>query len=121
MSDFGHIYSFLKGQLFRLYCCSFHGAPLWYLKSDGVQAICVTLRKALRTIYKMHPATHCDIITALSRQMPLLSNLARFGKFFKKCREHKNNIVKAAATAALVNPMSCAGRNYIYIHYTHSS
>ncbi len=61
----------------------------------------------------MHPATHCDIITALSGPVPLLSNLkARFGKFFKKCREHKNKIVKAAATAALVNPMSCAGRNY---------
>ncbi len=69
--------------------------------------------KALPTIYKVHPATHCDIITALSGQVPLLSNLkARFGKFFKKCREHKNKIVKAAATAALVNPMSCAGRNY---------
>ncbi len=34
-----------------------------------------------------------------------------FGQFFKKCREHKNKIVKAAATAALVNPISCAGRN----------
>ncbi len=56
---------------------------------------------------------HTDIITALSGQVPLLSNLkARFGKFFKKCREHKHKIVKAAATAALVNPMSCAGRNY---------
>ncbi len=61
----------------------------------------------------MHPTTHCDIITALSGQVPLLSNLkARFGKFFKKCREYKNKIVKATATAALVNPMSCAGRNY---------
>ncbi len=61
----------------------------------------------------MHPATHCDIITALSGQVPLLSNLkARFGKFFKKCREHKNKIAKAAATAALVNSMSYAGRNY---------
>ncbi len=45
--------------------------------------------------------------------MPLLSNLkASFSKFFKKCREHKNTIVKAAAIAAFVNPMSCAGRNY---------
>ncbi len=41
MSDFGHISSVLKGQLFRQYCCSFYGAPLWYLKSDGVEAICV--------------------------------------------------------------------------------
>ncbi len=86
---------------------------MWYLKSDGVKAICVAWWKALQTIYKVHPATHCDIITALSGQVPLLSNLkARFGKFFKKCREHIHKIVKAAATAALVNPMSCAGRNY---------
>ncbi len=55
----------------------------------------------------MHPATYCDIITALSEQVPLLSNLkVRFGKFFKKCIEHKNR------NAALVNPMSCAGRNF---------
>ncbi len=96
MSDFGDIYSFLMGQLFRQYCCSFYGAPLWYLKSDGVEGICVAWRKALRIIYKVHPATYCDIITALSGQVPLLSSLkARFGKFFKKCREHKNKIVKA--------------------------
>ncbi len=86
---------------------------MWYLKSDGVEAIFVAWRKALRTIYKVHPATYCDIITGLSGQVPLLSNLkARFAKFFKKCREHKNKIVKAGATAVLVNPMSCAGRNY---------
>ncbi len=61
----------------------------------------------------MHPATHCDIITVLSGQLLLLSNLkARFGNFFKKCRKHKNKIVKAAATAALVNLMSCEGSNY---------
>ncbi len=45
--------------------------------------------------------------------MPLLSNLkARIGKFFKRCREHKNNIVKDAAAVAIVNPMSRADRNY---------
>ncbi len=72
-------------------------------QSDGVEAICVAWSKALRTICKVHPATHCDIITALSGQVPLLSNLkVRFGQFFKKCREHKHKIV---------NPMSCAGRN----------
>ncbi len=73
MSDFGHIYSFLNDQLFSQHCCSFYWAPLWYLKSDGIDDICVAWWKALWTIY--------DII------------------------------VKAAATPALVNPMSCAGRN----------
>ncbi len=28
------------------------------------------------------------------------------------CRQHKNKFVKAAATAAHVNTMSCASRNY---------
>ncbi len=64
-------------------------------------------------MYKVHPATHCDIITALSGQVPLLSNLkARFGQLFKKCREHKNKIVKTAASAALLHSMSCTVRNY---------
>ncbi len=58
----------------------------------------------------MQPSTHCHIIAALSRQVLLLSTLkARFGKYFKKCREHKNKIIKAAA---LVNHMSCADRNF---------
>ncbi len=35
MCDFGHIDSVLTVQMFRQYCCSFHGAPLSYLNSDG--------------------------------------------------------------------------------------
>ncbi len=67
----------------------------------------------MRTIYKVHPAAHCDIITALSGQVPLLSNWkVRVGKFFKKYQEHNNKIVKAADTAAVVNPMSCEGRTF---------
>ncbi len=58
----------------------------------------------------MHPATHCDIISDLSGHV---SNVkVRFRKYFKKCREHKNKIVKAAATATLVNIMSCAARDF---------
>ncbi len=32
ISDFGHIYSFLKGQLFKQYCFNFYGAPLMVLR-----------------------------------------------------------------------------------------
>ncbi len=31
MFDFGHTYSFVKSKLFKKYCCSFYGAPLWFL------------------------------------------------------------------------------------------
>ncbi len=113
MSDFGHIYSFLKGQLFKQYCCSFYGAPLWYFKSDGVEAACVAWQRPANYIYKVHPATHSDIITALSGQMPLLSNLkVCLCKFFTKCRDHNNKIVQAAVIVTLVNPMACTGRYF---------
>ncbi len=76
-------------------------------------AICVVWQKVLQIIYKVHPASHYDIITVLAGQVFLSSNLkVRFYKFFKQCKEHKNMIVKAAGTVALVNPMSRAGRNF---------
>ncbi len=113
MSDFGHIYSFLKSKLFKQYCCSFYGAPLWYLNGEGVKAICVAWRKALRMIHRVHPATHCDIIAAMAGQVPLLTCLkARFCKFYKKCVGHKNPTVQSAAAISMINPMSCAGRNF---------
>ncbi len=33
-------------------------------------------------------------------------------KFFNKCLEHDNNVVKSVAFIGKSNPMSCAGNNY---------
>ncbi len=41
ISDYGHIYSFFLNELFRQYCCSYYGSPLWPLQSDGVESLCV--------------------------------------------------------------------------------
>ncbi len=41
MSDFGHIYSFVKSKLFKMYCCSFYGVPLWLLYGSTVKYVCV--------------------------------------------------------------------------------
>ncbi len=30
MCDCGHTYSFVKSKLFKMSCCSFCGAPLWF-------------------------------------------------------------------------------------------
>ncbi len=60
-----------------------------------------------------HPQTHCDVIAALSGQKPLILSLrARFVKYFNKCLENDNNIVKSVAFISNSNPMSCAGNNY---------
>ncbi len=41
MSDFGHTYSFVKSKLFKIYCCCFYGAPLWFLYGLAVKDLCV--------------------------------------------------------------------------------
>ncbi len=113
ISDYGHIYSLKKRVLFRQYCYSYKGSPLWPLQSDGVEYLCFEWRKALKIIWRVHPQTHCDVIAALSGQNPLILSLrARFVKLFNTCLENDNNVVKSVAFISKSNPMSCADDNY---------
>ncbi len=64
MSDFGHIYSFLKVS------CSDDTAVVFMEHICGISKVMV-LR--LYVLLGERTATHCDIITALSGQVPLLS------------------------------------------------
>ena len=76
MSNFGHTYSFIKCSLFKQFCCSFYGSPLWNLNGPGVQSLCVDWRKSLRSLWRvLHLMTHCDVIAALSDQFPIKVSL----------------------------------------------
>ncbi len=112
-ADFGHIYSFLKCKLFNQYCCSYYGSPLWPLEHNSVRSLCTDWRKALRMLWNVDRKTHCDIITALSNQVPLMLNLQRrFMRFIEKCLSSENCIVRIISEVAISNPMSCAGSNF---------
>ena len=94
-ADFGHISSQLKNVLFQKYCCVFYGSPLWPLEGAMIQSLCVDWRKALRCVWSVNNRTHCDIITSLSNQFPLILRLKkRFIKFISNCLVSQNNIVK---------------------------
>ena len=59
------------------------------------------------------PRTHCDLITAVSNQIPLILSLKkRFIKFISACLSTSNCIVKIITEIAICNPMSCSGDNY---------
>ena len=95
MSDFGQLSYIVKCKLFNQYCCSFYGSPLWSLKSTIVESMCVDWRNALRSLWRVDPRTHCDLITAVSNQIPLiLSLIERFIKFISACLSTSNCIVK---------------------------
>ena len=77
MSNFSSLSASMRNALFNQFCCSFYGSPLWLLTSGSVQSLCINWRKALRSLWKLSPRTHCDIITALSQNMPLIVNLEK--------------------------------------------
>ena len=62
IANFGQLFSFVKIKLFSQFCCSFYGSPLWYLNGCAVQSLCVGWRKLLRSLWRVHPRTHCDVI-----------------------------------------------------------
>ena len=63
--------------VFARFCCSFYGSLLWLLNSTAVHFLCVDWSKSLRMLWHVHPMTHCDIIAALSNQLPLHINLEK--------------------------------------------
>ena len=85
-----------------------------YLKNKSVQSLSVNWRKALRSLWKLSPRTHSNIITAFSKNMPLIVNLEK--RFIVKNLSCSNPLVSIISKIALSNPMSDTG----YIGFNHN-
>jgi exonuclease III len=113
MTDFGHVYSFVKCKLFKQYCCAFYGSPLWDLNSTSAENLCIAWRKALRVLWNVNYRTHCNIIEWLSDSLPLdVQFKCRFVKFMNNSLSSDNIIVRTVSSHCLSNPMSTASSNY---------
>ncbi|KAG1714420.1 DNA-directed RNA polymerase III subunit RPC1 [Nymphon striatum] len=110
-ADFGKIYSDLQCKLFKQYCCSFYGAPLWHL--SFYKKICVPWRKALRMIWNVSPMTHCKVMALLSDSIPLdLSLKKRFCAFVSGIEKYGSCLIKHVAKISRQNPFSVFSYNY---------
>ena len=78
MSEFGQLSYTVKCKLFNQYCCYFYGSLLWSLKSTIVEYMCVDWRKALRSLWRIDPRPHYDLITVVSNPIPLILSLILF-------------------------------------------
>ena len=100
MGDYGHIKTAVKCKLFKQYCCSYYGAPLWDLQSKSVgNILCIVVwHKALRQLWGLAPLTHGDVVLLLSDSLQLLVNLKqRFIKFIHKALNHKSPVISSVA------------------------
>ena len=102
----------LKIVLFQKYCCVFYGLSLWPLEGAMIQSLCMDWRKALRCVWSVNNITHCDIITFLSNQFPLILRLKKRFIFISNCLVSQNNIVKIISQVVICILMSNIGSNY---------
>ena len=57
--------------------------------------------------------THCNVIAALSDQLPIKVSLERrFIRFINNCLSSSNSIVNVISHIAICNPMSTVGKYY---------
>ena len=68
-ADFGHIHPRLQCNIFKQYCCTFYGAPLWCFST--YERLCIAWRKALRKLWQVPSMTHGNVLALLSDSKPL--------------------------------------------------
>ncbi len=67
-AHFSHIQLYVQCKLFKQFCCSVDGVPLWLLSSDHVNDVYVGWQKASR---HLSPMTDCNIVSLKSDCNPL--------------------------------------------------
>ena len=120
ISDFGHIDPFYTCKLFKQYCCSFYGAPLWSFQFQN--DICIAWRKALRKLWRLHPQTHGDLLAIISDCIPLeISLYKRFSTFAVKIRTSKCKLIRSICSITKCNPLSTFNQNCLVIEKLYRS
>ena len=84
LSKFGFCNSNVRSFMFRTYCTSFYGSPLWRLNSPAVNKFYATWRKCVRKIWRVPPRTHCRLLEHLYGSSGIeYELLARFISFYQ--------------------------------------
>ena len=107
MVEFGKLLQFISSKLFNYNCCSFYGSPLCSISSAAVQALCVEWKKALRSMWRLNPRTHCDLITALSSEDITYQHVSlkkRFTKFINRCFSSHDATLQYISCVAIKSP-----------------
>jgi len=93
--------------LFRTYCTSFYGSPLWPLDDASLQRLNVAWRRSLRRVWRLSPRTHSSLIPLINNCAPLNIQLfIRFATFIKSCMCSTNTV--------LINPHHLNSRKQFF-------
>lgn len=115
MSRFGHCSSDVRNFLFRSYCTSYYGSPLWLLGGNDIDRFYCTWRKCIRRIWGVPNTTHCRYIPHLYGGFNIdIQIVCRFIAFLYGAYHSDNVIVSFCAKMCGVRSNSTVAVNRRY-------
>ena len=104
LARFSRCDSHTLSRLFRTYCLSLYGSPLWALDNASLTRLGVCWRRCLKRIWRISPRTHTHLIHRIDQCSPLKQQLmSRFLTFFVSCVNSKNPVL-----SLLINVAQCS-------------
>ena len=104
MANYSSLQPTVLINLFRSYCCSFYGSPLWKFNSTGFEKCCKAWNIAVRKLLHLPFKTHTWILGRLIEQRHISTQLQfRIFCFLLDAFNSNNHIVKSCMQAALYN------------------
>lgn len=89
--NFGYCTYDVKYELFKSYCTSFYGSPLWNLTGNHINRFYTTWRKSIRKIFDLPYRTHCNMLPVIAQCLHIETQLlCRFAKFVFKAISSQN-------------------------------
>lgn len=119
IAEFNHVNIDLKYKLFKTYCMSLYGSPLFNYADKMSNKLFTAWRKALRHLLGLSPKTHCNLLHEVVNDIPVNTQLhKRVLKFAFLCT--KNNVSNLMLKISLSGSGSvmCNNLNYICHEYS---
>ena len=103
-ANYGYLQPFVLGNLFKTFCCSFYGSPLWGFNSLSFKKICTTWNIGVRSIFNLPYRAHTYFLGPLLQQPHISEQLyIRSAQFLYNMYNSHNSIVQTCFMNALYN------------------
>ena len=105
-------------KVFNASCSSYYGSQLIYLQSPVMEKLNVAWRVSSRRILGVSPRTHSNLLPALMKSSPPVTEISgRIVSFFKNGIHHESKIISFYFTNCFVLKESVMFRNLSFISY----
>ena len=109
---FAHCFCNVRYALFRQFCMTLYGCPLWDMSSLYIHKFYILWRKAVRRIWKLPYNTHCVYLPKICNTLPIEIQLAkRFFGFMHQMLNNDNMVSALCVQLAVAGSASPVGNN----------